>query len=119
MEIKDTYLKLIGKRIYNKSLNKYGMISHIEIMPLNGRYCLWYGAYYDKVDNRKITAIYDFADGDLQFVVLTGAKIYDNAHPVILNDIKAVYGNAFHDDMIRYIDYEDWQETQDKKRIDE
>lgn len=65
MEIEDKYIFLLGKSIYNKTLNKFGYISSLEIMDYIKGYGINLIVYYDTFHNHDIAFIDDFKKGVL------------------------------------------------------
>ncbi len=118
MIIEDKYVRLIGKPIYSKRLDKHGHISSMEIM--SGFNCVYpiYRAYFDIFDNNSIIALEDFVKGELQFVILSGLHEYKKMNTEIIESAKSAFGEKYSGDMVMQIDHEKWskmQKEQDKR----
>lgn len=108
MEIEDKYLKMLGKCIYNKQLDKFGYINSLEIMAslslgLNLK------AFYDYFDSDCTVFFEDFTKGKIQFTIIQGYSILKSEQVNEINkeqikDIKTVFGDDFTDDMLMFID---------------
>ena len=112
MVIEDKYVRLIGKPIYNKELDKYGLISSLEIR--NGFGCTYpiYRAYFDRFDNNRIITLDDFVKSELQFIALIGLHECKKINTEITESAKSAFGEKYSDDMIIQIDHEKWSEMQ-------
>lgn len=112
MIIEDKYVRLIGKPIYSKELDKYGLISNLEIR--NGIGCTYpiYRSYFDKFDNNRIVTLDDFTNSKLQFVTLSGSTNCEKMNTETIESAKEAFGEKYSDDMIMQIDHEKWSEMQ-------
>ncbi len=102
MEIDEKYVRLLGKYIYNKRLDKYGYISSIEIKLSIGGYLIELKAYYDYFDDDDILFFEDFEKGKVQFTIISFGvpkEISDRE----VEDIKFVFCEKFREDMLMYI----------------
>lgn len=117
MEIQEKYTKLLGKRVYNKRLDKYGYISCIRVVSAIG-VSLGLFAFYDSFDSSSMLVIEDFKRGNAQFVFLTD-EICNGVYSVEkIPDIKDALGDKFREDMIIYMSDDEWKEhirEQDKR----
>lgn len=102
--IDDKYIKLLGKHVYNKHLDKFGYISSIEIMDYTGGYGINLIVYYDTFHNHDIIFFEDFEKGIMQFIIITD---YESIMDNYLKDIKLAFGDKFSEDMILYISDEE------------
>lgn len=108
MEIEEKYIKLLGKLIYNKSLDKYGRISSLELSHSFGSY--WYfNVFYDKFNSHEMLLYEDITKGEVQFVLLTDAYMEECASQEA-DDIKSAIGDKFSYDMIIRMKDDDWKE---------
>lgn len=112
MTIDDKYFLLLGKYIYNKTLDKFGYISSIEIMSCIGGWGINLITYYDTFHSRDIALFEDFEKGTLQFTIITD---YEPMMEHYLEDIKTVFGDKFSEDMILYISEEERTEKNREK----
>lgn len=118
MQIEDKYIKLFGKCVYNKRLEKYGRISSFEVMSSIGMYSC-FRVYYDKFDDNSILTFDDVEKGEVSFVVITGnwSKDYNLKE---IEDIKFALGDKFTEHMIIHITDDEWKEwirNNDKRNI--
>lgn len=108
LEIIEKYLKLIDKYIYNTELDKFGMITDIEISGVG----VSLKAYYDRIHSSDIVIFEDFVKGKLKFTIITGESVLTKEknkkyEEKKINEIKQAFGDKFSDDMIIYIDDEE------------
>lgn len=108
MKIEEKYIKLLGKLVYNKRLDKYGRISSLELSHSFGSY--WYfNVFYDKFDNHSILLYEDIEKGEVQFVLLLDSNGEEYASQKV-DDIKSAIGDKFSDDMIIHMTDDEWKE---------
>lgn len=107
MEIEEKYIKLLGKLVYNKQLDKYGRISSLELMS-SIRLYLMFNVYYDEFDSHYMLTIEEIDRGDIQFVILT-EECTEEYCKLVVDDIKSVLGDKFREDMILCMTEEKWQ----------
>lgn len=108
MEIEEKYIKLLGKLVYNKRLDKYGRISSLELSHSFGSY--WhFNVFYDKFDNHSMLLYEDIEKGEVQFALLLDSNGEEYASQKI-DDIKAAIGDKFSDDMIIHMTDDEWKE---------
>lgn len=100
MTIDDKYVKLLGKYVYNKRLDKFGYISSIEMISVVGGLCVYFKTYYDSFDSSAMTSFEDFTKGDIQFAIITDYDTMSSSH---VEDIKEAFGDSFSEDMLRYV----------------
>lgn len=110
------YLNILGKYIYNKESDKFGLISSIEICDRIG---IMFRAYYDRFNENNIVFFNDFIKGNVQFVIITGGvslgkEIDEKFRKETLEDIKFSMGEDFREDMLLYIDDEERKERMRK-----
>lgn len=105
------YLNLLGKYIYNKDHDKFGLISSIEICDRIG---IMFRAFYDKFNDNDIVFFNDFKEGTVQFVIISGLcigkELEEKSKRETIEDIKCAMGEDFREDMLLYIDEEDRKE---------
>ena len=98
------YLNILGKHIYNKERDKFGLISSIEITNAG----IMFRAYYDKFNDNDIVFFNDFKEGKVQFVIISGLcigkKLEEKSNRETVDDIKCSMGEDFREDMLLYID---------------
>lgn len=121
MEIEDKYIKLLGKYIYNKELDKFGRISSLELVYVFG---LWiqFNVFYDTFDSKRILFLQDFLDGKSKFVIINDESNheYKQFFEEQLDDIKSAFENKFLTDMLIYMSNDEWKEKireQDKRNV--
>lgn len=117
MKIEEKYEKLLGKLIYNKSLNKHGRISSFEYVSSFGDYCCL-SVHYDSFDDRSILFLDDFEKGNIQFVMIESWP--EKLISTYIEDIKFVLEDKFREDMIIYMTADEWNEhlsDQEKRNI--
>lgn len=105
IEIINNYLNLIEKYIYNTELDKFGMITNIEISKIG----VSLKAYYDRIHSSEIVLFEDFEKGKLKFTIITGESILtaeqqEKCDETKIREIKQAFGDKFSNDMIMYID---------------
>lgn len=110
IQIDDKYSLLLGKTIYNKSLDKYGYISSIEINHLIGGPAIWLSAYYDTFDNSHMTFFEEFIKGEVQFTIIHVDGVPCEIKEKNESEIKEALGSDFRQDMIIYINEQDKKE---------
>ncbi len=108
LEIINSYLNLLDKYIYNTELDKFGMITDIEI----SRTGIYLKAYYDRIHSSEMVLFEDFEKGKLKFTIITGENVLtkeqnEKYKEKQINDIKQAFGDKFSDDMIMYIEDEE------------
>lgn len=108
LKIINKYLNLIEKYIYNTELDKFGMITDVEISRIG----IYLKAYYDRIHSSEMVLFEDFEKGVLKFAIINGENIFtkeqnEKYKEKEINDIKQTFGNNFSDDMIMYIDEEE------------
>lgn len=108
MKIEDKDIGLLGKQVYNKTKDKFGYISSIDISYGIGGYYMSFNVYYDTFEDRNLTSFEDFEKGDIQFVILKD-PIFEEYSEHIVNDIKQALEEKFYDTMILYV-------TEDEKK---
>lgn len=121
MEIEDKYIKLLGKYIYNKELDKFGRISSLELVYVFG---LWiqFNVFYDTFDSKGILFLQDFLDGKSKFVIINDESNheYKQFFEKQLDDIKSAFENKFLTDMLIYMSNDEWKEKlieQNKRNV--
>ncbi len=108
LEIINSYLNLIDKYIYNTELDKFGMITDIEISGAG----VYLKAYYDRIHSSDMVLFEDFEKGKIKFTIITGESILTKEQnkqyqEKEINEIKQAFGDKFSDEMIMYIDDEE------------
>jgi len=117
IEIINSYLNLVDKYIYNTELDKFGIITDIEISKMG----IYLKAYYDRIHSSEMVLFEDFEKGKLNFIIITGESILtkdqsEQYKEMTINEIKQAFGDKFSDEMITYVDDE---ERKRKNREDE
>lgn len=100
MEIEEKYIKMIGKDIYHKALNRFGQIASIEIMFMSG-YKVAFNAYCGEFNSRVILFLQDFIDGTVAFNIVNDNFTEESAKKEI-EEIKTIFGDKFREDMLCY-----------------
>ncbi len=113
MEIEDKYINLIGKYIYNKELDKSGLISSMDLSKMCD---ISYRAFYDVFDCNHIIHLEDFEKGKIQFVLLTGNHIFEKIIRQENNDIKVAFKEKYNDNMIRCVSAEEWDKCNEEQK---
>lgn len=104
MEIEEKYIKLLGKLVYNKQLDKYGRISSLELMN-SIRLYLHFNVFYDTFHDNEMLTFDAVECGEVQFVVLGEARATQD-----IEDIKSALGDKFSYDMIIRMTDDEWKE---------
>lgn len=104
MEIEEKYIKILGKYIYNKELDKFGHISSLELTSGFGMW-IQYRVFYDTFDSNHILFFNDFLEGKVKFTIITSVENpdYKEFERKELEDIKSAFWDKYSDDMIMYI----------------
>lgn len=104
MEIEEKYIKVLGKYVYNKELDKFG---HIASLELTSGFGMWiqYRVFYDTFDSNHLLFFNDFLEGKVKFTIITNVENpdYKEFECKELEDIKSAFGDKYSDDMIMYI----------------
>ncbi len=100
MTIDDKYVKLLGKYVYNKDLDKFGHISAVEIMQTIEGNLIGFNVFYDTFDSNVLTFFEDFEKGKLQFAVI---EDYTGWSRTATEEIKEALGDSFSTDKIKYV----------------
>lgn len=109
MEIEEKYIKLLGKLVYNKRLDKYGRISSLELMHSIGMY-ISFNVFYDTFDDKSLLFFSDIEKGEVQFVIWHSSEQTKGHYSEEIDDIKSALGDKFSDDMIIHMTDDEWKE---------
>lgn len=109
----DKMIPLLNSYVYDTVNDKCGILSSIGIMNLSFAYLLFYDVFIS-MNIRCIIAIDDFIKGKMKFVLLSfpdSESIQNNEKSLkTIESIKNYLGIAFREDMIMYMDYDEWRE---------
>lgn len=116
MNIEDKYIRMMGKKIYSKELDKHGNICSIEILfGLNGITPIM-RAYFDSFDPNAIICLEDFINGKVKFEIPTGLPIFDEMYEKSVKDAKFIFGEKYSDDMIIRYERTNWDEMREQQK---
>lgn len=121
MEIENKYLNIIGLHIYNTQLDKYGIISNLNISKnADNSFGISYIAFYDSKDNNSTLFYQDFLNNKVKFILIEfdylDNKEY-NEH--CLESIKEYLGDNFNLNNIIRINEKDRQKKLEQQEIKE